>query len=128
MTDWLKLFVRSFELNPDSDCTPRIGIVVFNGPPIGCTSATVNAACQQFYPYTEWVTALVDEPVAEEQTLIRAIDARQQARDMTCISCGLEVGASLLRKFRRDGALPGLLILLTDGRQTAGGTDQKAIF
>ena len=52
----------------------------------------------------------------------------QVAEDMTCISCALENGVALLRNNRRDGALPGLLILLTDGRQTAGGTDRTAIY
>ena len=35
---------KALELNPDSACSPRIGIVTFNGPPIGCLPGTANAA------------------------------------------------------------------------------------
>ena len=60
--------------------------------------------------------------------LLDAIQLREHAHDMTCISCGLEIGTAMLRDSKRDGALPGILLLLTDGRQTAGGTDASAIY
>ena len=128
MSRWMERFVGSFDMSPDNPCTPRISIVAFNGPPIGCRSNSPNPACSQRAPYPEWVDILVDEPTAESAILLQRIGSRRRAGHMTCISCALEVGAGLLREHRRSGALPGLLILMTDGRQTAGGTDRTAIY
>lgn len=128
MSRWLSLVVQSFGMEPDSPCSPRIGVVTFNGPPIGCSFRSTNPACRQFFPYYEWVERLVDEPTAEAELLLERISSRSRAGDMTCISCGLEVAGQILRDNQREGALPGMIILMTDGRQTAGGTDASAIY
>lgn len=128
MSEWMRLFVKSFKLDPDKSCSPRIGIVAFNGPPIGCTWRSTSSVCRQTRPYPLWVEKLVPEPTADEGSLLTAIASRSRAGEMTCISCALEVGTQMLVDAAREGSLPGMLILLTDGRQTAGGTDASAIY
>ena len=46
MSTWMQTFIGNFALTPDSACSPRIGIVTFNGPPIGCRLSSPNAACK----------------------------------------------------------------------------------
>ncbi len=123
----MQRFVNAFDMDGENPLSPRVGIVTFAGPPIGCRPGSTASICRQHYPYDEWVD-VVSEPTAEVEDLLVAITDRPSAGRMTCISCGLEVAQSLLTslEFSRPEAEP-ILLLLTDGRQTAGGTDAKAV-
>ena len=56
--------------------------------------------------------------------VIAAISSREESQGTTCISCGLSAAKDLLFANQREDATgAAVIILLTDGRQTVGGTD-----
>ena len=109
-------FIDALEFSGSNQ--PRVGIVAFSGPPIGCE----GAACS-----TENAAPVLLNLTSDYSLARSIIEGRPTSDGLTCISCGIEVGRSVLQDAaqQRD-ALP-IMLLLTDGRQTVDGDNNKAI-
>lgn len=72
--------------------------------------------------------AKVVSPISDDApSVVAAINARDGSYGTTCISCGLSAAKDLATAAPRGAATaPPVLVLLTDGRQTVGGTDATA--
>jgi Mg-chelatase subunit ChlD len=114
----MKGIVASFDMDVNNTHSPRVGIVTFNGPAVGSNARLAFDS--------EAVTQIVSDLSADKNALTDAIDRRPNAEGMTCISCGLDVAYQMLLSRKRTAALP-VIVLLTDGSQTAGGDDNTAI-
>ena len=66
---------------------------------------------------------------ADYSSVLAAINTRDDSYGTTCISCGLKKAEELAIAAARPGTIgPPVLILLTDGRQTVGGTDHTVTY
>ena len=77
-------------------------------------------------PQTDDAAQIVSIATSNPTSLTSAIANRPNSQGRTCISCGLEKALELIEASRRTSTLP-IILLLTDGTQTVGGTNQKAI-
>ena len=98
---------------------PRLAIVTFSGPPIGQGSNWV-------YDPAQATNVLIDFS-DDVRALRSAVRTRALHYGMTCISCGIDVAAERIRASSRYGVAEPVVILLTDGEQTVGGTSQRAV-
>ena len=120
MTQFMKAIAARFDLDPSQPAhSPRLGIILFNGPP-----GRLDDFAQE-----DVATVLV--PLTTDAAQIDgAIDSRPIPSGTTCISCGL-LRAQQTLAARADGAArplaPAIVVVLTDGQQTVGGDDQTAI-
>ena len=122
---FLKAFADELALEKDEGESPRIGLVSFfgyGGPlcdmyPEDCAACHIDSAAGS--------GCLSSDPGAFRNAInsLRKPDAGV----LTCISCGIEVAHAELRRGRVDGRGAPLMIVLTDGDQTCGGTEAKAV-
>ena len=118
VTAFMHTFATSLDLGSENG--PRVGIVSFSGPPIGCESSDCTLA----------ETASVVSNLTTDLTAIaESIDGRDAPRGLACISCGIDLARTLLQQAaaEREQAIVSVLVVLSDGRQTVDGTSQKAI-
>lgn len=113
----MRSLTAQFMLDPASPAgTPRVGIVTFNGPPIGRLEDFTEAEASR----------LLVGLTSNGAQINAAITSRPMSTGTTCISCGLLRAQQHLQAARRPNAL-GVVIVLTDGAQTVGGDDFTAI-
>lgn len=120
MTQFMQQFSDLFMLDPSKPQeTPRVGLITFNGP-------------QNLNDFSESDAATVLVPLTDEAQEIRsALNGRPMSQGLTCISCGLKVARDMLKPpnkggMKRPNSL-GVVVILTDGSQTVGGTNADAI-
>ena len=118
--DEVNLFIETLAhkltLDAANPASPRMGLVTFNGPPIGQLEAFLESEASQ----------LVFSLTASASLITTALADRSESTGTTCISCGLLRAQQHLSQVKRSSA-QGVVILLTDGAQTVGGDDQTAI-
>ena len=98
---------------------PQLAMVSFSGPPIGQGQSW-------YYDHVAATNVLIDFST-DAAMLHAAVRNRVNHYGMTCISCGLDRAADLIRASARYGVAEPIVILLTDGEQTVGGTSLRAI-
>lgn len=117
MTTFMTELVDLLDLSPGSDT--RMALITFNGPPIG-------QGHNWLYDEDDAVQILSGF-TTDRDALINAIAHRPDHEGMTCISCGIDVAARMIQESDRLGINQPVVILVTDGEQTVGGTSQRAV-
>ena len=107
---WLNNVVDEYAFDPTSTDSPRVSIVWFGG----CSSCTVQDSVHV-------QTALIGD---RDGVLTAAAAVPPDLGDQTCVSCGLETAIGLFD--RPLSQSKRVIILLTDGVQTSGGTNAAA--
>ena len=100
--------LRSLVASLDIQAPGRLGIATFDG----CVGCTVAESARELVTLT-----------SDTATILAAIDTLPTPSGKACTSCGLEVAGSM---FSGSTTATKLLITVTDGPQTVGGTDSKA--
>ena len=121
ITQFMDMFIDLLDFT-DPVNGPRVAIITFSGPTIGQLS---NWA---YDPIA--ATNVVADFTSDTVQLKAAVRNRVNHYGLTCISCGIEIAGERIRNSPMSryhlGAEP-IIILLTDGEQTVGGTSQRAI-
>ena len=114
ISEFMRRVTDSFELDAQRQFSPRVSIITIAGG----------------YQDSKTQHAQVLHPLSDDADSIkRAIDGRpapSRDKGYTCISCGLDLAASLLRSMKRREAKP-IIALLTDGEQTVWGLNHAAM-
>ena len=101
----------------------KVGMITFFGPSITgpniCIDPSLNV--REVFGLRS-----AGPGAANLNAITSAVDARQPASGLTCISCGLEHVLQRMTREFRSGALP-VIVLLSDGRQTTCGDANAAI-
>ena len=114
ISEFMRRVTDSFELDAQREFSPRVSIITIAG---GFQDSKGQQA-QMLHPLSD-----------NADSIKRAIDGRpapSRDKGYTCISCGLDLAASLLRSMKRSDAKP-IIGLLTDGEQTVWGLNHAAM-
>ena len=106
-----------------TDPGPRVGVVAFSWPPIGCNATIDDPTCA-----VDNAAPILLNLTSDASLITDTIASRPSSDGLTCISCGIDRGRQVLQHaaLARPSAVQ-MMILLTDGLQTVDGTSQKAV-
>ena len=122
---FLRSFVQGFDLNPNDPSSPRIGLISFYGFP-GQICDMNPHLCARCELDGEGDRGCVTSDLQVLDAAIKALEPPPPGV-LTCISCGMDLAEYELGHAASSSRGKPLMILLTDGDQTAGGTESKAI-
>ena len=114
ISEFMHRVTGSFALNTQSRFSPRVGIVTLAG---GFQDGKTQHA-RVLHPLSDNVASIT--------AAINGRPAPSREKGYTCISCGLDLAASLLRSLKRSEAKP-IVMVLTDGEQTVWGLNNAAM-
>ena len=114
LSEFMRRVVDSFQLDVQSPFSPRVSIVTLSG----AGSEPPSKHSQVLHPLS-----------GNSGSLNNAIDKRPaptREKGFTCISCGLDLAASIIKSTGRSEAKP-MVMVLTDGEQTVWGGNPAAV-
>ena len=114
ISDFMRRVTGSFALDTQDEFAPRVSIITIAG---GFQDDQGEHA-QVLHPLSGNAATLT--------TAINGRPAPSREKGYTCISCGLDLAASLLRSLKRSEAKP-IVMVLTDGEQTVWGLNNAAM-
>ena len=140
ISEFMRRVTDSFELDAQREFSPRVSIITIAGCQAADRTRTRTLTRARARARTRTLTsgykdskgqhAQMLHPLSDNADSIkRAIDGRpapSRDKGYTCISCGLDLAASLLRSMKRSDAKP-IIGLLTDGEQTVWGLNHAAM-
>ena len=119
ISEFMHRVTGSFALNTQSRFSPRVGIVTLAG---GFQDGKTQHA-RVLHPLSDNVASIT--------AAIKGRPAPSREKGYTCISCGLDLAASILslmKGFRKSGGpAKQIVMVLTDGEQTVWGGNDAAM-